>query len=661
MTERLRHFGQTVLALYRLRTDDAELLRAQFNAFVRQIPLLYFVLSCNAVAVTFSFRNLGPNLITNIFPAILCAFSIYRGIWWWRRRNDHFSEKQIRHYIITVSRLAVLMAMLFMLWGLVLYPYGDAYAQGHLTFFLAMTTIASICCLMPLPSAALGVATVSLVPFVSYFLISDSGHMRVEAINFALVGSAMIVLLYRQHRSFLALVQSRRDLHLRQSETQKLSDENRRIAFTDALTGLPNRRALLARIDEIHSNSAPSPDCLAVVFVDLDGFKIINDMHGHEFGDALIRKVGARLASVCPSGAMLVRMGGDEFAVLVERAEANALATATAQQILDVLTKAIRIGRRECYIGASVGVAADPDGVTTSYELLRRADAAMYRVKGAGKGGIQHYDPSFDAERDHRQRIEQEIRTGLAEGQFDVAYQPLVAAEDGRITSIEALVRWPGRPAGALAPDEFIEIAESCGLIHELGLFVLRRACTAWLAHENFDLSVNISPAQFRHAGFEREVAQVLVETGFPPQRLCFEITEGYLIDHPERAHSAINVFRAMGVQVALDDFGTGFASLGYLQNYGFTCVKIDKSLVADLGKHPRAALLISGMVFMGEGLDLQVVAEGVETEEQAALLRLAGCHRLQGYYFGRPMQQAQILYLANRELGFTASAAQLA
>jgi diguanylate cyclase (GGDEF)-like protein len=635
---------RTIGNLYRLRTDDPDLLRAQFDVFVRQLPLLYFMLACNTVAVAVSFQNSGAPVLADLFPLLLCGFSIVRAVWWWRRRYARFTIAQIRAYITNTSILAVVMAAAFIIWGLLLYPQGDLYARSHLSFFIAMTTIGCICSLMPLPSAAMGVATVGMMPFVAFGLITDYGHMRVEAINFGLVGTTMIYLLYRQHLSFADLIQSRRDLHLRQLETQKLSDENRRIAFTDPLSGLPNRRAILARIDEIHTNSVAEADALAVVYIDLDGFKVINDIHGHEFGDALIRRVGARLSSVCPANGMLVRMGGDEFAILIERAGATEIASDAAQRILSILSSPIMIGKHECHIGASVGVAVDLDGATTSYELLRRADAAMYRVKGAGKGGIQHYDPSFDAARDHRAQIERDLRRGLDNGEFDVAYQPLVNAEDGRIVGVEALVRWPRRPDGALVPDEFIEIAESCGLIHELGLFVLRRACADIGPRAGLDLSVNISPAQFRYQKFESEVAQVLSETGFPPERLQFEITEGYLIDHPDRARKAIDAFRALGVSVALDDFGTGFASLGYLQTYDFSCVKIDKSLVADLGKHARASLLISGMVFMGKGLDLKVVAEGVETEQQAAMLRLAGCHRLQGYHFGRPQPIADLL-----------------
>jgi len=656
MIARLHQVMARGVRLYRLRTDDPDLLRAQFEVFLRQLPLLYFMLACNTAALAISFQHVGNPVLTGVFPLLLCTFSVVRGVWWWRRRLSVFSTAQITAYIKNTSVLAVVMAAAFMAWALLLYPYGDAYARGNVTFFLALNMIGCVCCLMPLPSAALGVATVGTLPFVAYFALADTGHMRGEAITFALVGGAMIMLLYRQHRSFVDLIQSRRDLHRRQVETQKLSDENRRIAFADALSGLPNRRALLARIDDIHSGSAPEADSLAVVFIDLDGFKEINDNHGHEFGDALIRKVGARLSAVCPPHAMLARMGGDEFALLIERAGALAIAEAAAQRILGALAKPIPIGTHQCHVGASIGVAADGDGATNSYELLRRADTAMYRVKADGKGGMQRYDPSFDAAREHRQRIERDLREGLEREEFEVMYQPLVNAQDGRMTGLEALVRWPRRPGGALGPDAFIEIAETTGVIHELGLFVLRRACRDVRGAKGLDLSVNISPAQFRHPHFEEEVARVLRETGFPPERLQFEITEGYLIDHPERARTVMEVFRRMGVRIALDDFGTGFASIGYLQNYGFSCVKIDKSLIDDLGRHARASLLISGMVFMGKGLDLKVVAEGVETEQQAAMLKLAGCHGLQGYYFGRPMPIGQALALGHAPLGHRTS-----
>jgi EAL domain-containing protein (putative c-di-GMP-specific phosphodiesterase class I) len=330
--------------------------------------------------------------------------------------------------------------------------------------------------------------------------------------------------------------------------------------------------------------------------------------------------------------------------VLIEDDEAAALAGSLAAEALLALGRPILIEGHEFHIGASIGVAADDEGAVSAYELMRRADTAMYRAKADGKGGIRHYHPGFDADRRRRQQIEADMRAGLARGEFDVAYQALIDAVSGDVLGVEAFLRWPGRPGGALMPEAFMEIAEVTGLIHPLGQFVLRRACEEVGPQPGLMLSVNASPAQFRHPGFEAEVAHILEDTGFPPQRLQIEITESYLIDHPERARAAIGAFQKMGVAVALDDFGTGFASIGYLQSYGFDCVKLDTSLSTRLGRDPRAAMLVSGMIHMARGLDMRVAAEGVESELQAGMLRLAGCDVLQGYHFGWPAPLGEVM-----------------
>jgi diguanylate cyclase (GGDEF)-like protein len=644
--------------LYRLQTGDADLLRAQFRALIGQLPILYFALACNTVALAFSVSPMGHSLLVALFPCVLCAVCAFRGIWWWRRRLAYFSDTQIRHHIRNTSWLGLVIAAAFMAWGLMLYPYADAVGRGQIAFFLALTQIACVICLMPLPSVSLSVATVGTVPFCTYFLWAYPRVMLVESVNFALVAGSIVVLMFRQHRSFEALVRSRRDLRRRQVETRKLSDENRRIALTDALSGLPNRRALLARLEEVRGGEevdaaahAQAP-ALAVIFLDLDGFKDINDGYGHEIGDAVICEVGAVLAQVCADRspmagakrAMLVRMGGDEFAVLVEDGEASALAGSLAAEALVALARPIVVEGHEFHIGASIGVAGDDTGAVNAYELMRRADTAMYRAKADGKGGIRHYHHGFDADRRRRQQIEEDLRGGLLRGEFDLAYQALIDAVSGEVQGVEAFLRWPGRPGGALMPDAFMEIAEVTGLIHPLGQFVLRRACQEVGPQAGLMLSVNASPAQFRHPGFEGEVARILEETGFPPQRLQIEITESYLIDHPERARHAISAFQKMGIAVALDDFGTGFASIGYLQSYGFDCVKLDTSLSARLGRDPRAAMLVSGMIHMARGLEMRVAAEGVESELQAGMLRLAGCDVLQGYHFGWPAPLANVL-----------------
>ena len=614
-----------------------DLVRAQFDAFVGQLPLLYAFLAIHILAVTYIFAKFGHPLLTRIVPTLLCTIAVVRGVWWWRRRYFHFTNNQIRHHLHVTSALAVAMAAGFVVWALLLYPLGDIYARGHLTFFLALTQIACVFCLMPLRPAAFGVATVGMLPFGVFFAFGDGGRMRIEGAMMTLISVGLLGLLSKYNDSFAALIRSRRDLSLRQIETERLSDDNRRIALTDALSGLPNRRALLARLDEVAARQPRPPGSLCIAFIDLDGFKGVNDEYGHEMGDAVIRKVSRLLAALCPRGAMLARTGGDEFVIFLDCKAADARAIDLAREVLLHFAKPMRIDNHTLQIGASMGAAVDEDGITNPYELLRRADTAMYRVKDNGKSGFEIYDPSFDAKRLWRQTIEAEIRLGLERDEFEVFYQPVINAKTGAIICVEALIRWPRRPGGPLAPDDFIEIAETSGLIQPLGLFVLRRACNDLLRYDHLKLALNISPAQFRHPDFEGQLARVLHETRFPPKRLQFEITEAYLIDHPERAALAVAAFKELGVCLALDDFGTGYTSIAYLQAYGFDIVKFHKSLSTGLGIDTKASLLIAGMVHIANALDMRVIAVGVETEAQATLLRMAGCHELQGFLFGQP------------------------
>lgn len=639
----LRRAAELLASQYRLRSDDMDLSRAQFREFIHQVPLLYFVLSCNAVAVLFTYRQLAPPLLSSVFPVVLCAAAAYRGIWWSRRRNVSFSDADIQKNIRTTSILAIIMTLGFMSWGFLLYPYGDQLTKGHLTFFVALTQISSVFCLMPLRSAALSVATVASLPFFMFFLLVDGGRMAPEAVMLAIVSGGMIIIMYRYNGTFSKLIRSRHVLRQRQAETQKLSDENRQIAITDPLSGLPNRRALLERLEAVASPPQRAADTLAVLFIDLDGFKTINDVHGHQFGDRLITAIGGLLESIRPDDAMLVRMSGDEFALLIEGPGAHRTAEVFAERVLDCLSLPLNISGRQLQVGASIGIAVNDEDRASPFELLRRADTAMYDVKGKGKGGIKVYEPALDQDRIRRQQLEQEIANGLGRSEFDVVYQPLVDARDSRTIGVEALIRWPGRPAGPLNPDEFIGVAEGSGLIQALGMYVLERACRETRHIKDLRLSVNVSPTQFNHPDFERQVVQILNLTGFDPERLQLEITERHLIEYPERARDAIEALRARGVAFALDDFGTGFTSLAYLQSYGFSCVKIDRSLTQRLETDPKANYLISGLVQMAKGLDVSVVAEGVETELLARMLTAAGCNELQGYYFGRPAPLAAL------------------
>lgn len=614
-----------------------DLCRAQFREFVHQVPLMYIIVSWNAVAVAFTYRDHAVPILSCGVALLLCAVAMIRGRWWTRNGQRNFSDVEIIRQIRRTGLLAIILTAMFTAWAITLYPHGDMQAKAHLTFFLALTQISSVFCLFPLRSAALSVATVATVPFFIFFSLADGGRMMPEAIMLSLVASGMVVILYKYNTTFSKLIRSRKILRQRQLETQKLSDENRRIAFTDPLSGLPNRRALLSRLEEISGLPREAPGRLAVVFIDLDGFKEINDFHGHQLGDQLITEVGRTLSQLRCGRSMLVRMGGDEFALLIVGASAGEEAERFSARALERLTQPQTILGRQLQIGASIGVAVDADGTTDPFELLRRADTAMYAVKAHGKRGVKFYDPALDEGRLWRHQIEQEIADGLGRCEFDVVYQPIVDARTGEAVCVEALVRWPGRPAGALSPDEFIGIAEGSGTIQALGMYVLERACRETRNAGGLRLSVNVSPTQFNNPDFCSHVQDILALTGFPPDRLQLEITERHLIDYPERASLAIDTLRDLGVRFALDDFGTGFTSIAYLQSFGFSCVKIDRSLTKRLEHDPKAGFLISGLIQMARGLDVSVVAEGVENEGLASSLRISGCRHLQGYHFGRP------------------------
>ncbi|MFG6652996.1 EAL domain-containing protein [Scandinavium sp. M-37] len=418
----------------------------------------------------------------------------------------------------------------------------------------------------------------------------------------------------------------------------------REIALTDWLSHLPNRRALIEHLEKV---SPRADDALkTVVFIDLDGFKDVNDIYGHDVGDTLIVHIAHTLQQQVPAGGMLARLGGDEFAMTVSGEASGQKAAAFAGSVLDYLTHPIRLGERTIHISASIGIASGTLASSPSTELFRRADIAMYHSKITGKGRITHYDAELNSAREYQLSVENDIRDGLENDEFEVWYQPIVDARTQVMTGVEALVRWPRRPKGELKPDAFIAIAETSGLIYSLGQFVLRRACTDLQALDELKLSVNISPAQFRDPEFENKVARVLESCHFPPYRLQLEVTETYVLENPERARAAISNLKMLGTAVALDDFGTGYSSIGYLRRFNFDTIKIDKSLAGLVDNDDQAAALVGGTIRIASALGMTVIAEGVENEKQMKLLRLAGCDQLQGFWFSEPMPISSLLQL---------------
>ncbi|OJU67113.1 MAG: bifunctional diguanylate cyclase/phosphodiesterase [Rhizobiales bacterium 63-7] len=431
-------------------------------------------------------------------------------------------------------------------------------------------------------------------------------------------------------------------------------DETRaqKLAMEDRLSGLLNRSGFYAGLEKLIRTARDEKCSVFLLYLDLDGFKEVNDAYGHGTGDQLIRGVSAGLQVLVPPDAMLARIGGDEFAVAIATRQSEEVARKLGEVVLSFFAEPLVIGERVATVGASIGIAASPLGLVDCDEALRRADLAMYKAKENGRGRIFAYDPDMDADREEKNRIEIDLRRAIENGELTVAYQPVVRAIDCAIVGVEALVRWTRAGHGPVPPDSFIPVAETTGLIDALGMFVLRTACLQILEWPDLHVAINISPGQFRNPAFTVNVADVIRQTGVDPERITLEVTEGYFIQNPARARWTIDRLKAIGVKIALDDFGAGFSSVGYLRQFGFDRMKIDRSLVAAVHDSVKARDLLQATVAMARALDIPVTAEGIEEERQALALRSCGCDEMQGFHFGRPAPAAEIAALLSERGG---------
>ncbi|MDO8388538.1 MAG: EAL domain-containing protein [Polaromonas sp.] len=414
-------------------------------------------------------------------------------------------------------------------------------------------------------------------------------------------------------------------------------------AHHDDLTGLPNRALLHERLQQELAHARRNGAQLALLFLDLDRFKAVNDTLGHDSGDQLLRVAAARLTACVRESDTVARLGGDEFVVLLTGLNNPLQAAALAGQILESLSQPFQISGSESFIGASIGVSVFPADGATADELLKNADIAMYRAKAAGRGRFVFFEESMNIEQHQRALMERELRLAITRNQLFVHYQPRVDLRDGRLLGAEALLRWNHPELGSVSPATFIPLAEDVGLIDDIGLWVLRHVCkqlAVWQAtgYSIGAVSVNVSGRQFKSASLFVDVQQALESTGLAPHALELEVTEGVLIDDVESVIDLLARLKQIGVSVALDDFGTGYSSMAYLSRLPIDVLKIDQSFIRNLAQDEDARSIVLAIIAMAHALHKTVVAEGVETLAQAELLRAWGCDEAQGYYFSRPV-----------------------
>ncbi len=439
----------------------------------------------------------------------------------------------------------------------------------------------------------------------------------------------------------IQLQSSSRDISERKTFEQQLEHQ----ALHEPLTGLPNRTLFMDRLRQALARAKREGSSVAVMFMDLDRFKVINDSLGHAAGDRLLVAVARRIRACLREADTVARLGGDEFAFLLEFNIAQRDAGTVADRVLEQLQPPFTFAGNEVFITASIGIAFSSPHVQTPEDLLRYADVAMFRAKDEGPGNWRVYDPAVDDRATRRLEMETALRRALEREELAILYQPIVSLSTGRITGMEALVRWRQQDRGLVGPDEFIPLAEESGLIVPMGEWIMRRACeeaVIWDAARGEDdppllVSVNLSNRQFEVATLERDVEEILRQTGLPAARLQLEITETELIQNSGR----ISALKELGVRLAIDDFGTGYSSLGYLRNLPVDVLKVDRTFVQGLPSSPEDTAIVRTVITLAHALGLEVTAEGVETEEQLARLRELECSGAQGYHFSRPLEVA--------------------
>jgi len=427
------------------------------------------------------------------------------------------------------------------------------------------------------------------------------------------------------------------------------------LAYHDSLTSLPNRAYLDLHLQDMIELADKTHQQLAVLFLDLDRFKIINDTLGHSVGDAMLIEIGQRIRNLIDKDILFARIGGDEFVIVILHPKAKQKATELAQRVLEVVRKPIKAYSYHLNTSASIGISLYPDNAKDKQELLQYADAAMYAAKENGKDNYQLYNTRLSLEVKDRLNIEQELSNALRNKEFYLYYQPQYDLQKGKIVGIEALLRWENKNLGLVSPDEFVEIAEETGIIVSVGYYVIEEACKTYMrlkkyGYELDSISVNVATIQFREDDFVEKIKEIFTKTGISPSNVEIEITERFIIEFSIQKLSIIQELRDLGCRISIDDFGTGYSSMNYLKKLPLDTIKIDKSFVSDIPSNPHDIVVTKAIIALSKNLGYQVIAEGIETQEQEEFLKENGCDIGQGYYFAKPMSEDDLIEFLNSQ-----------
>ena len=622
---------------------------AQWRALSRQVPLMYAMLVCNTLTVSWTHYDIAPPLYTIYVPGFLILFCVVRTIVWWLNRHKQVCPGSARRSVQIMIGMSVILATGFVAWGLSLFQYGSIEQQFQLASFLAITVIGCVLCLMHVRAAAILVAVIVMMPYVTF--LASTGHIGFNAIaiNLVAVLATLAFVLVGNHRDFSSLVASRNAMAQRQLETQRLLEENHRLANLDALTGIPNRRHFDRQLRASLKSALEAGTSIAIVRVDIDSFKTVNQIFGQLTGDQVLVEISRRLTAMKADTTFLARLDGDKFVLIMQDPAGNEELQRQGEAINGALSETLHMSLGAVRITASVGIAVSQEGDTPE-KLFDRADYVTWVAKREARGGCIVFSKHHARELLQVRRMEEQLHTADLEKEIQVVVQPQYDIVLGRTIGVEVLARWHNAVLGDVSPAEFIPMAERIGKISHITQIVLKQALQlSEVLPGSLRLSVNLSANDI---GSTTAIDQIvaLVRAHSSPTRVDFEITETAVMRDMGQASQSLLALLRLGSRIALDDFGTGHSSLTHVQRLPLHQIKIDRSFVMDINSDPASRAIVKTMVELCRNLGMNCVFEGVETETQLEALASLGARVMQGYFFGRPMSAAAFLDHLARE-----------
>ena len=628
--------------------DNPELNRARFKALSNQVPFMYAIVLINMYALTYSHLYLAPIYLTVILPTLLTLVAISRSIGFIKADPDKMSDTQIVKRLQAINYAAFAIGLLGIVWALILFQFGNAYTQSHIAFFVCLTAVCAITCLMHLYQSALIITGVIILPAIIYFFFHEQAVFNAISVNIIMVVGAMLLIMYRYFKDFTNLIENQQKLEQQSQELQSLNEENIKLANIDSLTGLPNRRCFFAKVEEMLKQRQQSKDPFVIGVLDLDGFKQVNDLFGHPAGDKLLADTSQRLSHLFDENVFLARLGGDEFGIIIEQPGEEKEVINIGNKICAALKNPYKLREGAAQIAGTIGFANFPQAGQTAQILFERADYALCYSKQNAKGTVTMFSSEHETIIREVSFIAHLLRESNLDQELSVVYQPVINTQTGQVICFEALARWKNSVLGNVSPNVFIRSAEQNGMISQLTHILLQKTLkTASQWPKDTQVSFNLSIFDLCSHESTLKLMSIINGSGLSPKRITFEITETAIMQDYDRALQGLHLLRNLGCKIALDDFGTGFSCLSYLHRLPIDRVKIDRSFIEDIEQNQATQNIIHAMAQLCNNLELECVVEGVENQQQLNILDKMDLHIIQGFYFSKPLQQdAALEYL---------------